>query len=85
MDHEHKSESHKGWLESRSNWVLLAFLAIAGFYLITEHKAHLFGLLPFLILLACPFLHMFMHRGHSGYDRDSPAAGHDHGNKEGDK
>ena len=48
MDHEHESESRKGWLESRSNWVLLAFLAIAGFYLITEHRAHVFGLLPFL-------------------------------------
>jgi hypothetical protein len=49
---------------SRSNIVLIAFLAIAGFYLITEHRAHFFGYLPFLLLLACPLLHMFMHRGH---------------------
>lgn len=52
---------------SRTNIVLIAFLAIAGFYLITEHRAHFFGYLPFLLLLACPLLHMFMHRGHGGH------------------
>lgn len=46
--------------------VLLAFLAIAAFFLLTEHRAHLFGALPFLLLLACPLLHFFMHRGHGG-------------------
>lgn len=37
--------------------VLLAFLAIAGFFLLTGHRAYLFGVLPFLLLLACPLLH----------------------------
>ena len=46
---------------------LLAFLAIAGFFLITEHRAHLLGALPFLLLLACPLLHVFMHGGHGGH------------------
>lgn len=52
---------------SPPNIVLIAFLAIAGFYLIAEHRAHVFGILPFLLLLACPLLHMFMHRGHGGH------------------
>jgi hypothetical protein len=52
---------------SRPNIVLIAFLAIAGFYLIAEHRAHVFGILPFLLLLACPLLHIFMHRGHGGH------------------
>lgn len=61
---------------SRANIVLIAFLAIAGFYLIAEHRAHLFGILPFLLLLACPLLHMFMHRGHGGHgDGDSGNSG----------
>ena len=25
---------------------------------------HGFGVLPFLLLLACPLMHVFMHRGH---------------------
>lgn len=46
---------------------LFLFLAIAAFFLFTEHRAHLFGALPYLLLLACPFLHMMM--GHGGHDR----------------
>ncbi|MEW5707472.1 MAG: DUF2933 domain-containing protein [Pseudomonadota bacterium] len=53
--------------KSRVNWVLLGFIAVAAFFLFTEHRAHLLGVLPFLILLACPLLHLFMHRGHGGH------------------
>jgi len=52
--------------------VLLAFLAIAGFFLLAEHRAHLFGVLPFLLLAACPLLHFFMHRGHGGHAEHKP-------------
>lgn len=48
------------------NLVALAFFAIAAFFLLTEHRAHLFDPLLFLLLLACPLLHFFMHRGHGG-------------------
>ena len=82
MEHDRQSETRGDWLKSRSNWVLLAFLAIAGFYLITEHRAHLWGFLPFLILLACPFMHMFMHHGHGD---DTRSRGHDHGDQGGNK
>jgi hypothetical protein len=53
-----------GWIRSRARLALLAFLGIAAFFLWTEHRAHLFGVLPYLLLLLCPVLHMFMHRGH---------------------
>lgn len=43
---------------------LAGFLAIAAFFLLTEHRAHLYGLWPFLLLLACPLLHVFGHGGH---------------------
>ncbi len=61
----------KGWLSSRTGPVLLAFLAIAAFFLFTEHRAHLFGVLPYLLLLACPLLHLFMHGGHGGHGEGS--------------
>ncbi len=60
------------WLRSRTGAAFVGFLVIAGFFLITEHTAHVFGALPFLFLLACPFLHLFMHGGHGG-DADSHA------------
>lgn len=56
-----------GWFRSRSRPVLLAFLAIAGFLLITEHTAHVLGILPYLLLLACPLIHLF-HGGHGRGD-----------------
>ena len=46
---------------------LLGFLAIATFFLFTEHRAHFFGILPYLLLLACPLLHLFMHGKHGGH------------------
>ena len=61
-----------GWLRSRSGLVFLGFVAIAAFFLFTEHRAHLFGILPFVLLLLCPLLHLF-HGGHvqngGGYDQ----------------
>ena len=55
------------WWRTRSGLVLCGFLLIAGFYLLTEHTAHFFGVLPFLLLLACPLMHLFMHHGHGGH------------------
>ena len=55
------------FLKSRTGMVLLAFLAIAAFFLITEHTAQVFGVLPYVLLLLCPLLHLFMHRGHGGH------------------
>ena len=49
-----------------SRFVLCAFLAIAGFYLLTEHTAHVFGILPYLLVFLCPILH-FLHGGHGGH------------------
>lgn len=62
----------------RSKLALVFFLAIAGYFLVTEHRAHLapaIPYLPWLLLLACPLMHLFMHHGHG----DSDAGGqHNH-------
>ena len=58
------------FLRSRFSIALLAFLAIAGYFLWTEHQAHVWAAvpyLPWLLLLACPLLHLFMHGGHGGH------------------
>ena len=71
MNHDHRHERDSGNVtKSRNKWVLIAFIAIAAYFLITEHRAHLFGWLSaygiWLLLLACPVLHLFMHGGHGG-------------------
>jgi hypothetical protein len=50
-----------GW---RHKTALAVFLAIGLFFLVTEHRTHFFGALPYLLLLACPLMHLFMHGGH---------------------
>lgn len=65
------------WLRSRNGIVLLAFLSIAAFYLMTEHTAHVFGLLPFALLLLCPLLMLFMHGGHGDHAGHSPQSQRD--------
>lgn len=69
---EHPHENHGS--SGRSRWVFWAFLAIAGFFLITEHRAHVLQYWPFLLLAACPLLHLFHghggHGGHGGHEKD---------------
>lgn len=68
MNHEHQSQNGS-WLGSPRGIVLLVFLAIIGLFLFTEHREHLFGILPYLLLLACPFMHFFMHGRHGGHSK----------------
>jgi hypothetical protein len=63
--HQH----HEGNTTSghRRYWIgLVGFLIVAAFFLWTEHRAHLLGILPYLLVLACPLFHLLMHRGHGG-------------------
>jgi len=76
-----QSPDARPWFRSRSGLVLLAFLAIAAFFVVTEHIAHVLGVLPYLLLLACPLLHLLHGQhggGHHGEDR-SPR--HEGGNR----
>jgi hypothetical protein len=63
-EHSHEERQSGG----PGHWVFWAFLLIAGFFLVTEHRAHLFQYWPFLLLAACPLLHLF--HGHGGHGGD---------------
>ena len=63
MTHKPTPPTHS-WLRTPSGVVLLGFLAIAAFFLITEHRAPVLGALPYVLFLLCPVLHLLMHRGH---------------------
>lgn len=63
MEHPPQEQPPSFW-KSPVGLGLLVALMVGGFYLVTEHQAHLFGVLPYLILLACPLMHVFMHKGH---------------------
>ena len=65
--HERSAQPAGSFWTSRAFVVCAAFLAIGLFLLWTEHLVHALGYLPYLLILACPLMHMFMHRGHGGH------------------
>ncbi len=69
--HEHRDQRDAGRSAppSRGRWWVGfgAFSLLAVVLLWKEHQAHLLGALPWLIVLACPLLHVFMHGGHGGH------------------
>ena len=72
---------HLGGERGRGSY-LSDFSAIAAYFLITEHRAHLalaVPYLPWLLLAACPLMHLFMHHGHGGHSE----GGQDSGRAEG--
>jgi hypothetical protein len=74
-----EAPDRRPFLKTPAGWVLIGFLAIGGFYLITEHTAHLFGILPCALLLACPLMHLFMHHGHGEHGGHGGYQGHNQG------
>ncbi len=65
---------------SRGRWVFYGFLAATLLLLFTEHRAHVLGILPYVVLLACPLMHLFMHHDHEDHNREK----HDHDSPEGE-
>ena len=79
MEHKHESDGNGG-MKSRANIALTVFLIIGAVFLVTEHRAHLVGWIPYwpyLVLLACPLMHLFMHggHGHGGHGADEASIG----------
>ncbi len=72
---EQHTQEQSFW-RSPTGIVTLGFLGVAGYFLLTEHTAHVFGALPWLLIAACPLMHLFMHHGHGhsgGSNRESEA------------
>lgn len=50
-----------------NQWLLWLGLAAAVAWLFFGHGAHLLQIAPFLLLLACPLMHVFGHGGHGSH------------------
>ena len=63
-DHAPHESGLKDWLYSRTGIATCVVLSVLAFLIATGHSAHLLGAAPYLLLLACPLMHVFMHGGH---------------------
>ena len=70
MNHDpsHQDSEPVSFWRTRYAIGLLVMGAVAAYFLLSEHRAHFLGALPFLLLLACPLMHVFMHQGHGKHD-----------------
>ena len=58
---------------------MLMVALIVAFYLLREHWGHVTGLWPYLLLLACPLMHLFHRHGGHGSRGTRGGQGPDHG------
>jgi hypothetical protein len=55
----------RSFLGSKFGWAVTLALAVLGAYLLWNHTGHVVYALPYLLLLACPLMHVFgHHHGH---------------------
>ena len=66
------------WL-STNGLAAIGLIAAVLYFLLAEHRAHFITALPFLILLLCPLMHVFMHGGHG---HGGHGAHHEHDKEE---
>jgi hypothetical protein len=56
---------YRSFLDSKLGWAVTLSLAVLGAYLLWGHTGHVIYALPYLVLLACPLMHVFGHlHGH---------------------
>ncbi len=51
------------WLNLHG-FLTLVLVALALYALFVEHAEHILPFVPYLVLLLCPLMHVFMHKGH---------------------
>ena len=65
MDQQHEDEDK---VIQKSKYVKIGFFIFIAYFLWMEHRVHVIEYLPFIILAACPLMHIFMHRGHGHHN-----------------
>lgn len=53
-----------GYWTSLHGVATLLLIGGALYFIFVEHGEHALPYLPFMIILLCPLMHIFMHRGH---------------------
>jgi DUF2933 family protein len=56
----------RAFLGSRPGLAVLLIASTAGIYLLATHTGHVLAALPYLLLAACPLMHLFGHRHRHG-------------------
>ncbi|MBT9463451.1 DUF2933 domain-containing protein [Hydrogenophaga sp.] len=81
MNPSNNESSEPSFWRRPAGMALTTVALIAGFYLLREHWGHVLGYWPYLLLLACPLMHLMHRNGHGAHGRHS----HDFGRTQRDR
>ena len=68
--HKHHKNGDNETFLRQHRWITYVGLGILAYFLLVEHGEHVLPFLPYLFLLACPFMHLFMHGGHGHHGQN---------------
>ena len=77
MENDHRASETADRYRKVSRYVFFGFVAVAAYFLLAEHRAHIVPYLPLLLLAACPLMHLFHHGGHrhGAHNESRPGSG----------
>ncbi|MBX7147084.1 MAG: DUF2933 domain-containing protein [Alphaproteobacteria bacterium] len=81
MNQEQYSRKKYGfWHKAFVTKVSIVCLVVLGVLLVIDHWNHVVNALPYLLLLSCPLIHLFMHSKHHHDDKEekNPYKGEHH-------
>lgn len=67
---DNMSNKPRSFWSTPTGWTALGLIAAVSYFLLVEHRQHIFEYLPYLIFLACPLMHVFMHGSHGKHEHD---------------
>lgn len=75
MNHDDNEPHVHSFWRRPAGMALATAALIAGFYMLREHWGHVLGFWPYLLLLACPLMHLMHGHGHGGHGRHPQTPG----------
>jgi Protein of unknown function (DUF2933) len=65
-------ETFRHFLGSRLGLAVSLAAGAAGVYLLLTHTGHILAAIPYLLLIACPLMHVFGHHHHGSAHKSQP-------------
>lgn len=65
--HQHETDYRPAGANYGMVVMMICCLALIAIFFIFPRRLDGYSIIPFLLLIACPLMHLFMHRGHGGH------------------
>ena len=67
-------ERSRGSNAFQLKWAIAGVGLAAAYLIARDHWTHVVDYLPYLLIIACPLMHLFMRHGHGGHENHAAQA-----------